>query len=49
MIKLIYPVVAETGMRTNDVMTQLNYSICFEDHAIPERSIGATETGRLHG
>ena len=38
MIKLIYPVVAETGMRRNDVMTQLNQLILYVSRTMPFRS-----------
>jgi hypothetical protein len=47
MAKLVYPAVAETGMRRNDIMNQVNQLVlyvsrtipfCFEDDPVPERS-----------
>jgi hypothetical protein len=38
MIKLIYPVVAEAGMRRNDVMNQLNQLILYVSRTMPFRS-----------
>src|SRR5580704_15731723 len=38
MIKLVYPVVAETGMRRNDIMNRVNQLILYVSRTIPFRS-----------
>src|SRR4029077_16636578 len=38
MAKLVYPAVAETGMRRNDIMNQVNQLILYVSRTIPFRS-----------
>jgi len=38
MTKLVYPAVAETGIRRNDIMNQVNQLILYVSRTIPFRS-----------